>query len=164
MTEPAELTALIGIDWADQQHEVTLQVVATGRIERQRLVHTPEAIAEWLATLRQRFANAPVGIAVETSRGPLVHALLEHDWVVLYPVNPRSLKRFRETFAPSGAKDDRPDADLLCELLAKHRDRLRAWLPEDVASVVTFLCSPLAIGITGEAIAVMGGSSPDVHY
>lgn len=134
MTEPAELTALIGIDWADQQHEVTLQVVATGRIERQRLVHTPEAIAEWLATLRQRFANAPVGIAVETSRGPLVHALLEHDWVVLYPVNPRSLKRFRETFAPSGAKDDRPDADLLCELLAKHRDRLRAWLPEDVAT------------------------------
>ena len=84
------------------------------------------------ATLRQRYANRLVGIAVETSRGPLVHALLEHDFVVLYPVNPRSLKRFRETFTPSGAKDDRPDADLLCEMLAKHRDRLRAWLPEDV--------------------------------
>jgi enoyl-[acyl-carrier-protein] reductase (NADH) len=35
---------------------------------------------------------------------------------------------------------------------------------EDIANVVTFLCSPLAIGITGEAIAIMGGSSPDVHY
>jgi len=34
---------------------------------------------------------------------------------------------------------------------------------EDVAKVVTFLCSPLAIGITGEAIAVNGGGSPDVH-
>jgi transposase len=73
-----------------------------------------------------------VGIAVETSRGPLVHALLEYEFVVLYPINPRSLRRFRETFAPSGAKEDVPDADLLREMLAKHRDRLRAWVPDDV--------------------------------
>jgi len=35
---------------------------------------------------------------------------------------------------------------------------------EDVAQVVTFLCSPLAISITGEAIAVGGGVNADVHY
>ena len=35
---------------------------------------------------------------------------------------------------------------------------------EDVASVVTFLCSPLSIGITGEAIAVNGGTSVDTHF
>jgi NAD(P)-dependent dehydrogenase (short-subunit alcohol dehydrogenase family) len=35
---------------------------------------------------------------------------------------------------------------------------------EDVAAVAVFLCSPLAIGITGEAIAVNGGGSPDMHY
>jgi NAD(P)-dependent dehydrogenase (short-subunit alcohol dehydrogenase family) len=35
---------------------------------------------------------------------------------------------------------------------------------EDIAYVVTFLCSPLAIGITGEAIAVNGGGSSDMHY
>jgi enoyl-[acyl-carrier-protein] reductase (NADH) len=35
---------------------------------------------------------------------------------------------------------------------------------EDVANVIAFLCSPLAIGITGEAIAVNGGGSPDVHF
>jgi enoyl-[acyl-carrier-protein] reductase (NADH) len=34
---------------------------------------------------------------------------------------------------------------------------------EDVANLVVFLCSPLAVGITGEAIAVNGGGSPDVH-
>lgn len=33
----------------------------------------------------------------------------------------------------------------------------------DIANVVTFLCSPLAISITGEAIAVNGGASVDVH-
>lgn len=35
---------------------------------------------------------------------------------------------------------------------------------EDIANVAAFLCSPLAIGITGEAIAVNGGGSTDVHF
>jgi NAD(P)-dependent dehydrogenase (short-subunit alcohol dehydrogenase family) len=35
---------------------------------------------------------------------------------------------------------------------------------EDVAHVVTFLCSPLAISITGEAFSVSGGGNADMHY
>jgi NAD(P)-dependent dehydrogenase (short-subunit alcohol dehydrogenase family) len=35
---------------------------------------------------------------------------------------------------------------------------------EDIACVVTFLCSPLAISITGEAISVSGGANADMHY
>ena len=35
---------------------------------------------------------------------------------------------------------------------------------EDVAPVVAFLCSPLAISITGEAISVPGGRNADMHY
>ena len=35
---------------------------------------------------------------------------------------------------------------------------------EDVAQVVTFLCSPLAVSITGEAISVGGGVNADMHY
>ena len=35
---------------------------------------------------------------------------------------------------------------------------------EDVAQVVTFLCSPLAISITGEAVSVSGGVNADMHY
>src|SRR3972149_4832345 len=34
---------------------------------------------------------------------------------------------------------------------------------EDVANLVTFLCSPLAVGVNGEVIAVNGGSSAEVH-
>lgn len=123
--------AVIGIDWADQKHDIALQETGSKRVERKELRHTPEAIAEWVAELRQRFGGRSVAIALETSRGPLVHALLDYDFVVLYPVNPRSLKRFRETFFPSGAKDDVPDADLLRELLLKHQDRLHAWIPDD---------------------------------
>ena len=35
---------------------------------------------------------------------------------------------------------------------------------DDIASVAVFLCSPLSIGITGEAIAVNGGTSTEVHH
>lgn len=35
---------------------------------------------------------------------------------------------------------------------------------EDVAQVATFLCSPLAVSITGEAISVSGGVNADMHY
>lgn len=35
---------------------------------------------------------------------------------------------------------------------------------EDIACVIAFLCSPLSIAITGEAVAVNGGGSPDVHF
>ena len=134
MTELPPLAAFIGLDWADQQHDVALQVAGSATIETHRLAHDPATLGTWLAELARRFAGQPIGVAVETSRGPLVHALLEAPFVVLYPVNPRSLQRFRETFAPSGAKDDAPDARLLLELLSKHRDALRPWVPDDPAT------------------------------
>lgn len=126
--------ALVGIDWADDHHDVALQAADSAAVEASRLAHTPNALAAWLATLAARFGGRPVGIALETSRGPLVHALLEASFVVLFPVNPRSLRRFREAFTPSGAKDDAPDARLLLELLAKHRDHLAPWVPDDPAT------------------------------
>lgn len=130
----AALAAAIGIDWAADHHDIALQAIGTSTIEEYRLEHTPEAIARWLAGLAHRFGHRPIGIAIETSRGPLVHALLEAPFVVLYPVNPRSLRRFREAFSPNGAKDDAPDARLLLELLMKHRDQLLAWQPDDAAT------------------------------
>ena len=131
MSESLQLAAYIGLDWADDHHDVSLQEADARTVERGQVTHTPEALSEWIAGLRQRFGGRYVGICLETSRGPVVHALLEHEFIVLYPVNPKSLKRFRETFAPSGAKDDPADADLLRELLAKHRDRLEPWVPDD---------------------------------
>lgn len=126
-----EFAARIGIDWADQKHDVSLRPADSTGVERRQIKHSPEAISEWVAEIRERFDGRPVAIALESSRGPLVHALLEYDFLVLYPVNPRSLARFREAFTPSGAKDDAPDADLLLEILEKHAERLRAWMPDE---------------------------------
>jgi transposase len=126
-----ELAARIGLDWADDHHDFCLQETGSSRIETGRIQQTPQAIAEWVAGLRQRFGGRHVGICLETKRGALVAALIEHAFIVLFPVNPRTLKRFREAFAPNGAKDDPDDAGLLFELLSKHEDRLHRWAPDD---------------------------------
>lgn len=133
MPELPPLAALVGIDWADDHHDIALQLTGRATVADDRLAHTPDAIHQWVTALAAR-AGGRIGIAVETSRGPLVSALLEHEAVLLYPVNPRSLKRFRETFTPSGAKDDRPDAVLLLELLTKHRAKLTPWQPDDATT------------------------------
>lgn len=131
MTETTVLAARIGIDWADDHHDYCLQEAGSSRIEAGQIPQDPHALAEWIAALRQRFGGRPVGICLETKRGALVSALLGHDFIVLIPVNPKTLKRFREAFAPNGAKDDPTDAHLLLELLTKHEDRLHRWNPDD---------------------------------
>ena len=128
------LAALIGLDWGDQRHDIALHAADTATVETSRLDHTPEAIAAWLATLAERFQGAPIGIALETSRGAIVHALLEAPFVVLYPIQPRSLKRFREAFSPNGAKDDTPDARLLLALLVHHRAQLTPLRLDEAAT------------------------------
>ncbi|HYR42041.1 MAG TPA: hypothetical protein VER98_03390, partial [Terriglobia bacterium] len=41
-----------------------------------------------------------------------------HDFLVLYPVNPKALARYREAFRTSGAKDDPADSGLLLDLVS----------------------------------------------
>ena len=65
------------------------------------------------------------------SRSP-VRSLLEHDFFVLFPVQPTTLARYRETFTTSGAKDDPTDAEFALELLLRHPDKLTRLEPESV--------------------------------
>lgn len=122
--------ATIGLDWADQKHDLWIHPSAGAKAQHLLLEHTPEALHEWVAQLRKHYDNRPVAIAVETSRGPVISALLAYDFIVIFPVNPKALKDYRAAFAVSGAKDDRTDAQLLEEFLRLHRDKLRALAPD----------------------------------
>jgi transposase len=126
-----DFAALLGIDWSDKKHVLCLIDSTTGRREASVLPHSPRQIEEWVMNLRARFKGRPVAVCLEQSQGPLIYALLKYDFLTLYPVNPRTLARFREAFSPSRHKDDPPDAEHLAELLLHHRERLRAWVPDD---------------------------------
>ncbi len=131
MEHPVEFAALVGVDWSDTKHDICLVETQTGTQERSVIPHTPESLDEWARSLRTRFGGTQVAVCLEQSRGPLIYALLKYDFLTLYPVNPKTLARFREAFTPSRAKDDPRDAEYLMELLIHHRDRLKAWMPDD---------------------------------
>ena len=128
-----EFAAFVGIDWANAKHDICVQ--AAGSDEREFIVlpHRPESIAQWAMQLRERFAELPIAVCLELSKGPLVYALQNYDFLVLFAVNPTTLAKYRETFCVSGAKDDPTDAQLALELLMGHRDKLNALKPQSPA-------------------------------
>jgi hypothetical protein len=125
------LAALIGIDWASQRHALCLYDCASGKREASTLEHMPEAIAQWARGLQERFAGKKIALCLERAKGPLMNALLEHPFFVLYPVNPATAARYRQAFKTSRAKDDPSDAQVCLELLLHHREKLTPWLPND---------------------------------
>jgi len=127
----SEYAALVSIDWADQQHAVCLSEPSTGEREQAIVKHTPAALQEWALGLRQRFAGAPIAVCLEQARGPLIYALLQYDFFVLYPINPATLAKYRQAFSTARGKDDPTDADYLLDLLEHHRNRLHPWHPDD---------------------------------
>ena len=131
--EQPPFVAFIGIDWADKKHDVCLWVPGVEKRERVVLEHSPRAIKAWADELRGRFGGAPIAVALELAQGPIVSALLEHDFFVLFPVQPSMLARYRLAFTPSRAKDDPTDAELALELLLRHPDRLERLEPESPA-------------------------------
>lgn len=132
-SQPAPVyAATIGVDWADQKHDLWIQPAGGAKPEHRILEQTPEAIHAWAAELRERFPDQSVALAIETSRGALLHALHAYDFIVIYPINPKMLHSYRESFRVSGAKDDRTDARLLEEYARLHLGKLRAYWPDTV--------------------------------
>ena len=129
---PQDYDLFVGLDWADDQHVLSVGAAGATTIQRSTLEQTPQALAQWANALRTRCPNGWIAVCLEQSRGALIAGLMAYEHLVLYPVNPKSLARFRQALHPSGSKDDPNDADLLLELVLKHRDRLRPWRPDTV--------------------------------
>jgi transposase len=129
MNEP-EFAAWVAIDWAEDKHYWCILVAATGQRETGSLNNTPEAVVQWAVALQQRFPGALLAVCLEQSRGPLVFQLAKYAHLVLYPVHPATVARYRAAFFPSGAKGDPGDTALLLEILLHHRQHLRRLDPD----------------------------------
>jgi transposase len=122
--------AWIGLDWGDREHAFALQDRA-GRSEAGTIPHSAESLHQWLMALGEHYGGQTVALAIEASRGGVVHALLEYPWLRIYPINPITSARYRRAFTPSGAKDDLPDAKVLLELVRDHAAKLRCLEAQD---------------------------------
>jgi transposase len=110
---------------------VCVQVAGSDRRELSRIPHRVEEIDEWVQTLLKRH-GAPMAVALELSRGPIVSALQKYDCFVIYPINPTTLATYRKAFNPSGAKDDPTDAELALDLLMHHPEYFQPLKPQSV--------------------------------
>jgi len=132
-----EPVVFVGDDWASDHHDIEIANAAGVVLVRRRL---PEGVAgiSVLHALIGEHAQTPAGVvvAIETERGPWVASLVAAGYQV-YAINPLSVARYRERHSTSGAKSDRADAHLLCELVRLDRRHHRpvAADSEQVAAI-----------------------------
>ena len=102
-----QLAAYVGIDWADQKHDVVLRSAGDpAKPEHQVIKNEISALADWIAQMHKRFeAKGKVLVCLEQSRGALIYQLMAYELFELYPINPSQLANYRRTFFSSGAKD-----------------------------------------------------------
>lgn len=123
-TTHAEFDAVVGIDWADATHAVCLWDAETNSTEQVDLTNRPETIEAWLGELDARYGGKRVAVSLEQSRGALMNQLAGREHLVIFAVNPATLARFRQAFAPSMRKSDPSDAFLLMDLVRTHHAKL----------------------------------------
>lgn len=127
-----DFAVIIGIDWADQKHDVHEFVAMDQSSSHSVISSKPEAIHGWANSLQQRFPGKLVAVACELKKGPLVYALMKHAHLVILPIHPATVARYRKAFQPSGAKSDVSDARLQVEIVQAHFDKLSPIEPDTV--------------------------------
>lgn len=125
-----DFAAIVGIDWADQKHDICELPAGTQDYQWSVISSKPDQLHAWAMALEKRYPDQLVAVACELKKGPLIYALSQYRNLVLFPVNPSSLAKYRKAFFLSGAKDDPGDAFLQTEMLEKHMDRLKPIEPE----------------------------------
>jgi len=121
---------LIGIDWADQKHDVCEHYLDSGKYKYSIIKSKPEALHDWAMSLKNRYPNQKIAVVCELKKGPLIYALNKYDHLTLFTVNPSTVAKYRKAFTPSGAKDDPSDAFVQVEILTLHMDKLSVIEPE----------------------------------
>jgi transposase len=140
MDAESKFVAFVGIDWADQSHAVCELMPGVNRAHTHNVDQKADALADWVRRLRSQCGPGEIAICLEISRGGLVSALLQHEGLVLFPINPKQLSSYRDAMCPSGAKNDPGDARLLAELIRDHHNKLRPWRPDDAETRTIALC------------------------
>ena len=111
-----------GIDWSDRVLDFHLRtgdgkVLAQGEVKPNL-----EGLTELFTTLQKHGPPEEIGIAIETSHGAWVQALLDRGYKV-YPVNPKTVDCFRKALSAAGHKSDKIDRKVLAMFLATfHQD------------------------------------------
>lgn len=119
-----------GIDWSEKWLEFHLRT-AEGKVLAEGQVRpTVEGMAELFASLETHAVAAEIGVAIETTHGAWVQALLDRGYPV-YPLNPKTVERFREALSANGVKTDTIDRKVLALFLVTFHQENKPLRPDD---------------------------------
>lgn len=130
-TSVHNFSAFIGIDRSDRVIDATALDPSGAHVSHQQISTKPTALKEWLYAQRDAFPEGSLAICIEQPCANLTAFLSQFDFVVLFLINPATLKRWREAFQVSRAKDDRNDSRHLAELLHARHAHFKSWQPQD---------------------------------
>lgn len=128
-----------GVDWGDKTHSVCVTDDSGADVEVFDVRHDPAGLEELADRLS---GHAPLfGVAVETSSGPLIGALTAAG-VMVFPVNPKIAKAWRDGWTANSVKTDPGDARVLAHGLRERRDSLRPLVFDSpLARELAILCA-----------------------
>ena len=107
----------VGIDWADDHHDVYITDDTACMLDRFTIPHSYEGMEE-LEKRLAKFSAVRENIlaAVERHQGLLIWNLLERGYQV-YLINPKAMSRYRDRYRMSSSKSDPQDAMVLANVL-----------------------------------------------
>ena len=120
--------AIVGLDWADQKHDLCLKEKGSDSLEFSELKHCPKAIQLWAQSLQERFSGQPVAICLEQKKGPVIRKRSTNP---IYHPNPE-----HPTLMPSSMIEGRPHDTLRETSPLAATDRTVATQRSEPASVV----------------------------
>jgi transposase len=120
-----------GIDWARDDHAVSIVDHRGREIVRSTVEHNAAGLRELLVVLERAGVRE---VAIERPDGPVVDTLLAAEITVVV-ISPNQLKNLRGRYGSAGNKDDRFDAYVLADTLRTDRARLAPLLPDSPATV-----------------------------
>jgi transposase len=121
-------TRFVGIDWAAEQHTVSVLNESGRAVATFTVGHSREGFDKLVKRLAALGPVDTVPIAVERPDGRLVDRLLEAGHPVVR-VSPKAIKAWREAEVASGAKSDAADAEVIAEYLRLRQHRLSILEP-----------------------------------
>ena len=128
-----------GADWGDTSHALCVVDSAGGIVCRVEVPHTAEGLRELVSKLKG--FNPVGGIAVETKRSVLVQKFLEAG-IVVYPINPKVSKAWRDGWTAASPKTDPGDALVLADGLRHYHARLHPLCQDDsLTRKLAMLCA-----------------------
>ena len=121
----------IGIDWSENEHDVTFMNEAAAVLVQFSIPHTPAGFHK-LDTMRAElgFAVDDCLVGLETAHNLLIDFLWARGYTQVYVIPPSVTKSRRRRYGQSGAHTDQDDAYLLADLLRTDKHRLQPWRPD----------------------------------